>query len=74
MAGWLSLPHVSPLDPGEQHWSILCDLLEKAQIQGPLVMDAHLAALAIENGATLYSTDLDFTRFNDLQFENPLRS
>lgn len=39
---------------------------------GPLVMDAHIAALAIENGATLYTTDRDFARFPDLAFENPL--
>jgi hypothetical protein len=36
------------------------------------VMDAHLAALAIEHGATLCSTDRDFTRFPRLRFSNPL--
>jgi hypothetical protein len=32
-----------------------------------------LAALAIENGLTLYSTDTDFARFTDLRWENPLQ-
>jgi predicted nucleic acid-binding protein len=34
-------------------------------------MDAHLAALAIEHGATLLTTDRDFVRFPGLQFQNP---
>ena len=37
-----------------------------------LVPDAHLAALAIEHGLTLCSTDGDFGRFTDLKWENPL--
>ena len=36
------------------------------------MMDAHLAALAIEHGATLYSADRDFARFPDLNWKNPL--
>jgi predicted nucleic acid-binding protein len=37
-----------------------------------LVPDAHLAALAVEHGLTLCSTDGDFARFSDLRWENPL--
>ena len=37
-----------------------------------LVPDAHLAALAIEHGPLLASTDGDFARFPELRFENPL--
>lgn len=69
---WLSLPMVSIVAPGERHWDILNRLLVKEQIRGPLVMDAHLAALAIEHGLTLCTTDRDFTRFEGLHFENPL--
>lgn len=36
--------------------------------------DAMLAALAIEHGLTLHSTDTDFARFTELRWENPLRS
>ncbi len=38
------------------------------------VSDAHLAALAIEHGLTLCSTDGDFARFPGLRWENPLVS
>jgi predicted nucleic acid-binding protein len=37
-----------------------------------LVPDAHLAALALEHGLTVYSTDGDFARFPGLAWENPL--
>jgi predicted nucleic acid-binding protein len=43
----------------------------EAQVTGPLVMDAFLAALAIENGATLVTTDRDFARFPKLKVTNP---
>ncbi|MGH8488528.1 MAG: PIN domain-containing protein [Gammaproteobacteria bacterium] len=36
---------------------------------GNLTTDAHLAALAIEHGATLGSFDGDFERFSGLAFE-----
>ncbi len=35
-------------------------------------MDAHLAALAVEHGALLCTTDRDFSRFPGLRWENPL--
>jgi uncharacterized protein len=71
-AEWLARPNVALLQPTERHWPILERLLDTAQASGPLVMDAHLAALAVEHGARLYSTDSDFTRFADLAWENPL--
>jgi uncharacterized protein len=69
---WLAQPSVGVLEPGSQHWRILKHLLSAAQVRGPLVTDTHLAALAIEHGATLETTDRDFTRFPGLRFENPL--
>ena len=47
-------------------------LLADAQARGPLVSDAALAALAIEHGATLCTTDRDFARFPGLRWKNPL--
>jgi len=41
-------------------------------VNGNLVPDAHLAALAIEHGLTLCSTDGDFARFSALKWFNPL--
>ena len=69
---WLAQPNFSILTGGDQHWKILAELLPKSQARGPLAMDAHLAALAIEHGATLYSADRDFSRFPGLQYTNPL--
>ena len=69
---WLTQPNFSLLSPGDRHWRILADLLPEAQARGPLVMDADLAALAIEHGATLYSNDRDFSRFAGLKHVNPL--
>jgi toxin-antitoxin system PIN domain toxin len=71
---WLTRPTVTILHPGARHWEVLRDLMQKANVRGPLVSDAHLAALAIEHGATLASADRDFARFPGLRFLNPLRS
>jgi hypothetical protein len=72
VAGWLERPTVTLLNPGERHWEILRAMMTKGQARGPLVTDAHLAALAIEHGAVLATTDRDFARFPGLKFFNPL--
>jgi toxin-antitoxin system PIN domain toxin len=72
VSGWLNTAGVSLLQPTERHWTILSRLLADGQARGPLVTDAHLAALAIEHGATLCTTDRDFTRFKGLRLLNPL--
>lgn len=69
---WLEQANVSLVSPGARHWEILRRLLVNGQVAGPLVMDAHLAALAIEHGAVLATTDKDFTRFSGLRLANPL--
>jgi uncharacterized protein len=69
---WLALPHVALVCPGEQHWPILRNLLQASGTGGNLTSDAHLAALAIEQGYTIYSTDHDFRRFAGLTVVNPL--
>jgi predicted nucleic acid-binding protein len=60
------------LDPGERHWDILCSLVRDGQAVGPLIMDAVLAAIALEHGATVCTTDRDFSRFSGLKWTNPL--
>ncbi|HEX3247028.1 MAG TPA: TA system VapC family ribonuclease toxin [Chloroflexota bacterium] len=60
------------LQPGSRHWLILRRLPVGSQARGPLAVDAHLAALALEHGATMYTTDRDFSRFADLRVVNPL--
>ncbi len=69
---WLHCETVTILIPGKRHWAIFKELLEEGQAAGPLVMDAHVAALAIEHGATLCTTDRDFSRFQGLRAWNPL--
>jgi len=58
--------------PTERHAEILGNLMSLPGIGGNLVPDAHLAALAIEHGLTLCSTDGDFARFPGLRWVNPL--
>lgn len=70
--GWLSQPPVVTLSPGDEHWSILGGLLSEVGSAGNLTTDAHLAALALEHGAELCSTDTDFARFARLRWVNPL--
>ena len=56
--------------PGRQHWSIFVGLCRG--IRGPLVTDAYLAAVAIEHGCELITTDRDFARFPGLRWRHPL--
>jgi toxin-antitoxin system PIN domain toxin len=58
--------------PGERHVDILGSLIAMPMMSSRLVADAHLAALAIEHGLTLCSTDGDFAKFPGLKWLNPL--
>src|SRR5216684_3852162 len=69
--GWLDQPAAYLLQPEEEHWAILSRLIREGQARGPLIMDAHLAALAVEHGAALCTNDRDFTRFPGLKLVNP---
>ncbi|HET9048348.1 MAG TPA: type II toxin-antitoxin system VapC family toxin [Chiayiivirga sp.] len=66
---WLAHPRARLIHPGERHPALLARLLIGAGHGGDLVTDAHLAALAIEHGATLGSFDRDFHRFPGLQLD-----
>ena len=70
---WLAQPQVKILLPTERHWQIFSDLILEGQTSGAMMMDAHLAALAIEHGATLATNDRDFARFSKLKSINPLK-
>jgi toxin-antitoxin system PIN domain toxin len=69
---WLSRRPVTVIEPGLNHWKILSSLLLESGTAGNLTNDAHLAAMAIERGATVMSADGDFSRFRGLRWENPL--
>jgi toxin-antitoxin system PIN domain toxin len=68
---WLALPRTWIPNPTEEHSRILGELLDN-ETQHRLVPDAHLAALALEHGLVLCSSDGDFARFPQLRWENPL--
>jgi toxin-antitoxin system PIN domain toxin len=72
VADWLDQPNVKAISPGDRHWSILQTLLEQTGMAGNLTTDAHIAALALEQGYTVYSADNDFKRFPGLRHINPL--
>jgi len=70
---WFDQPCVRLVTPTAGHWELFRRLLEEGQATANLVSDAHIAALAIEHGCTLHSTDSDFARFRGLRWTNPLR-
>jgi toxin-antitoxin system PIN domain toxin len=72
LTAWCSCDQVWHPAPTERHASVLGELLAQPGVHGNLVTDAHLAALAIEHGLTLCSTDGDFARFRRLRWINPL--
>jgi toxin-antitoxin system PIN domain toxin len=69
---WLDQPCTRLVNPTNNHWTLFKQILLECNIKGRLVMDAHLAALAMEHGCTLYSTDSDFALFPKLKWNNPL--
>ena len=71
---WLNCPTVRTPVPGDRYREILGNLMRTSVDRANLIPDAQLAALAIENGFVLYSTDRDFARFPGLQWRNPLET
>ena len=69
---WFDQPCTRLIHPTENHWQVFQDLIEGGQAVGNLVTDAHIAALAMEHGCLLYSTDSDFSRFPKLKWKHPL--
>ena len=69
---WLACEVVWSPVPTARHAEVLGPLVRARFMTSRLVPDAHLAALAIEHGLTLCSTDGDFARFAGLTWRNPL--
>ena len=72
MDRWLDQPNLRILAPGEDHWPLFRQMMVEGQAPGALITDAQLAALTIENGGVLHTTDRDFARFPGLRWKNPL--
>jgi uncharacterized protein len=74
MQAWFACEAVWTPQPTERHAELLGRFLALPGMHGNLVPDAHLAALAVEHGLTLCSTDGDFARFQGLRWLNPIAS
>lgn len=61
-----------PVEPGARHWQLFKEMCQRADARGNLVTDAHLAAVAIEAGGEIVTTDRDFTRFPGVRATHPL--
>lgn len=72
--GWLRQPCAVIVEPTDRHAAVLRDLLTGLGAAGNLTTDAHLAALAVEYGTELCSTDVDFSRFAGVRWTDPLAS
>jgi uncharacterized protein len=72
VTAWLAWDSVWVPEPTERHSDVLGELLALPGVHANLVPDAHLAALAMEHGLALCSTDGDFARFAGLRWLNPL--
>lgn len=70
---WLGAPAAWVPVPTEGHAAVLLGLVRDLRLTGPLVTDACLAALALEHGTGIWSTDTDFARFPAVRWEDPLR-
>jgi len=66
-------PNARVIHPGPQHLEIFEDLCRKSGATAKLAADAQHAAVAIEHGCTLITTDSDFDRFPGLRWRHPLR-
>ena len=69
---WLSRPAAWIPVPGARHQQVLGGIVRECRPAGNLVPDAHLAALALEHGLTVISTDTDFARFPGVAWLNPV--
>lgn len=72
VSSWLAQPNTTVVVPTSGHWRVLESLLKATGVGGNLATGAHIAALALEHGFTVYSNDTEFARFSDLRWENPL--
>ncbi len=66
-------PTARIVGPGPDHLSVLEKLCREANATGKLVADAQHAAIAVEHGCTMVSTDSDLDRFAGLRWQHPLR-
>lgn len=69
---WLARRITRVLEPAPDHVGRVLELLERVGTAANLVTDAQIAALALEQGAVIHTTDADFARFSGVTWFNPL--
>jgi toxin-antitoxin system PIN domain toxin len=67
----LNQPHCEVVRPGPRHWAIFKQICVEADVKGPRVADAWLAALAIERACLFITYDRDYVRFRGLERREP---
>ena len=72
VAAWLACDVVWTPGPTPRHAAVLENLVREYALRGNLLTDGQLAAIAIEHGLGVYSTDTDFARFQEIRWTNPL--
>lgn len=71
---WLHFDNAWVPPASARTMQVYAELARRHHITGNLVPDAQLAALAIEFGVAVASTDSDFARFPEIRWINPLAS
>lgn len=69
---WLDAPRAWLAEPTAHFRRVFTDIVRTHAVRGPLVTDAQLAALAVDHGVPLVSTDADFARFHGITWIDPL--
>lgn len=69
---WLAAPAAWVPRETDRHAEVLDGLIRRHRLSGNLMPDAHIAALAIEHGVGVCSTDGDFARFTEVPWHDPL--
>ncbi len=69
----IAQPNARVVHPGPRHLEIFEGLCRRSGATGKLAADAQHAAIAIEHGCVLITTDADFDRFPALRWQHPLR-
>lgn len=70
---WLDVPTVWIPTPGDNHNQILGELIVDGELRGNLIGDAILVAICIEYGLEIISADVDFARFENVKWVNPIK-
>ena len=71
---WLAAPRAWLAEPSDHYAEVFIRMIRSHQVRGPLVTDAQLAALALDHGVPIVSSDADFARFGEVEWINPLAS